>query len=83
MNVLLDLPLRLSAELATCVKPTQEVLLLKAGSVVEFDHAAKAPVNLYVNKTLVARGEIVAVDDTFGIKITSLVPQPDPGSSNN
>jgi flagellar motor switch protein FliN/FliY len=73
LDVLLDVPVNLSVELGSCQMPMGEVLQLGTGSVVQLDKVADAPVELFVNRKLVARGEVVVVEDRFGIKITELV----------
>jgi flagellar motor switch protein FliN/FliY len=72
LEVLLDVPVNLSVELGSCRMSMREVLQLAVGSVVQLDKIADAPVDLYVNRKLVARGEVVVVEDRFGIKITEL-----------
>ena len=73
LGVLLDVPVNLSVELGSCQMPMRDVLQLSTGSVVQLDKVADAPVELFVNRKLVARGEVVVVEDRFGIKITELV----------
>jgi flagellar motor switch protein FliN/FliY len=73
LDVLLDIPVKLSVELGACQMSMQEVLQLAAGSVVQLDKPADAPVDLYVNQKLVARGEVVVIEDRFGIKITEIL----------
>jgi flagellar motor switch protein FliN len=73
LDLLMDVPVKLSVELGSCVLPMREVLQLAVGSVVQLDKVAEAPVDLYVNQKLVARGEVVVVEDRFGIKLTELV----------
>jgi flagellar motor switch protein FliN/FliY len=51
----------------------REVLQLNVGSIVQLDKVADAPVELHVNQKLIARGEVVVVENRFGIKITELV----------
>lgn len=75
LDLLLDVPVKLSVELGSCQMPMREVLLLNVGSVVQLDKIADAPVDLYVNHKLIARGEVVVVEDRFGIKITELITQ--------
>jgi flagellar motor switch protein FliN/FliY len=72
-EILLDIPVNLSVELGSCNLSMQEVLQLGVGSVVQLDKTADAPVELFVNRKLVARGEVVVVDDRFGIKVTEIV----------
>ena len=72
-EILLDIPVNLSVELGSCNLSMQEVLQLGVGSIVQLDKTADAPVELFVNRKLVARGEVVVVDDRFGIKVTEIV----------
>ncbi len=73
LGVLLDIPVNLSVELGACHLPMQEVLRLGVGSVVPLEKPADAPVDLFVNRKLFARGEVVVVEDHFGIKVTEIV----------
>ncbi len=73
LHVLLDVPVKLSVELGSCQMPMREVLQLNVGSVVQLDKAADAPVDLFVNQKLVARGEVVVIEDRFGIKLTEIL----------
>ncbi|MCZ7637272.1 MAG: flagellar motor switch protein FliN [Verrucomicrobia bacterium] len=73
LDVLLDVPVSLTVELGGCLMPMREVLQLGPGSVVQLDKVASAPVELLVNRKLIARGEVVVVEDRFGIKITEIV----------
>ena len=73
LEMLLDVPVNLSVELGSCQMPMRDVLQLNIGAVVQLDKVADAPVELYVNRKLVARGEVVVVEDRFGIKITELL----------
>ncbi len=72
LELLLDIPVKLSVELGSVQMSMQEVLQLGPGSVVQLDKSADAPVELFVNQKLVARGEVVMMDDRFGIKITEI-----------
>ena len=73
LDLLMDVPVQLTVELGSCHLPMRDVLLLGNGSVVQLDMVADAPVELHVNRRLIARGEIVVVENRFGIKITELV----------
>ncbi len=73
LEVLLDVPVRLTVELGNCQMPMRDVLQLAVGSVVQLDKVADAPVDLFVNNKLVAHGEVVVVEDRFGIKITEII----------
>lgn len=73
LDILLDVPVGVTVELGACNLPMRDVLNLNAGSVVQLDKAADQPVELRVNQKLVARGEVVVVENRFGIKITEMV----------
>jgi flagellar motor switch protein FliN/FliY len=71
-DLLLDVRVQLTVELGACQLPMRDVLQLNVGSVIKLDKAAQAPVDLYANEKRIARGEVVVVDDVYGIKITEL-----------
>ena len=73
IDVLMHVPLEVTAELGSCNMSVADVLKLGAGSVVQLDRLAGGPVDLLINDKLIARGEIVAVDENFGIRITELI----------
>lgn len=73
LDILLDVPVQLTVELGSCQLPMRDVLQLSVGSVVQLDKAADSPVELQVNEKLVARGEVVVVENRFGLKITELL----------
>lgn len=73
LDLLLDVPVQITVELGACHLPMRDVLQLGNGSVVQLDKIADAPVELHVNRKLIARGEVVVVDNRFGIKITELI----------
>jgi len=73
LNLVLDVPVSLTIELGSCQLPMREVLQLTIGSVVQLDKQADAPVELNVNGKLIARGEVVVVEDRFGVKITEVI----------
>lgn len=72
MGVLMHVPLRLTVELGSCTMSVAEVLRLGTGSIVELDRAADRPVNLLVNNRPIARGEIIALEENFALRITEL-----------
>jgi flagellar motor switch protein FliN len=76
LDLLLDVPVGLTVELGSCHLPMRDVLNLNVGSIVQLDKVADAPVELRVNDKLIARGEVVVVENRFGIKITELVGAP-------
>ena len=73
LDFLLDVPVKLSAELGSCKMTMQELLDLDLGTVVQLDKPANANVDVYVNQKLVARGEVVVAEDNFGIRIKEIV----------
>jgi flagellar motor switch protein FliN/FliY len=73
LDIVLDVPVNLTVELGSCLMPMRDVLQLDVGSVVQLDKIADEPVQLSVNRKLVARGEVVVVENRFGIKITELI----------
>ncbi|HUB87070.1 MAG TPA: flagellar motor switch protein FliN [Verrucomicrobiae bacterium] len=78
LNLVLDVPVSLTIELGSCQLPMKEVLQLNIGSVVQLDKPADAPVELSVNGKLIARGEVVVVEDRFGVKITEVIGNAQP-----
>ena len=76
LDVLMHVPLTVTAELGTCKMSVAEVLKLGTGSILELDRLAGGPVDLLVNNKLIARGEVVAVDDNFGVRVTELISRP-------
>jgi flagellar motor switch protein FliN/FliY len=73
LDLLLDVPVGLTVELGSCHLPMRDVLNLNVGSIVQLDKLADAPVELRVNNRLIARGEVVVLENRFGIKITELL----------
>jgi flagellar motor switch protein FliN len=73
LNIVLDVPVSLTIELGGCQLPMREVLQLTIGSVVQLDKAADAPVELSINGKLIARGEVVVIEERFGVKITEVI----------
>lgn len=73
LEVLLDVPLEISVELGRVKMMVREVLDLGTGSIVEVDKAAGEPVDVMVNGRLVARGEVVVIEDNFGVRITEIL----------
>lgn len=73
LDMLMDVPVSLSVELGSTQLPMKDVLEFGEGSVIRLDKEADAPVELYVNSRLIARGEVVVVEDRFGIKITEII----------
>jgi flagellar motor switch protein FliN/FliY len=78
LDLLMNVSLGVSAELGRCTMRVSDVLKLGKGSIVELDRLAGSPIDVLVNQRLVARGEIVAVDDRFGVRVTEVVARKGP-----
>ncbi len=75
MDLLFDVQLQLSVELGRTSIPVKEILQLGPGSIVELDKLAGEPVDILVNGKLIARGEVVVVDENFGVRVTEVASQ--------
>jgi flagellar motor switch protein FliN len=73
LPLLLDIPLEVVVELGRTKKKISEVLELTSGSIVELDKMAGEPVDVYVNNKLVAKGEVVVIDEHFGVRIKEII----------
>ena len=73
MDVILDVSVTLSMEVGRTRIPIRNLLQLNQGSVVELDRAAGEPLDVFVNGTLVAHGEVVVVNEKFGIRLTDVI----------
>lgn len=73
IKFLLDIPLQITVELGRTKMSLQEVLQLGQGSVVELDKLAGEPLEILVNERPVARGEVVVVNEKFGVRITEIL----------
>jgi flagellar motor switch protein FliN/FliY len=73
LDIVLDVKVKVTVQLGSVMLPMSEVIELAPGSVVQLNQRASDPVGLYVNDKLVAYGEVVVVDDSFGIKLIELV----------
>ncbi|PZR54137.1 flagellar motor switch protein FliN [Xylanimonas oleitrophica] len=79
MRMLYDVEMTLTAEIGRTRLPVRHVLDLVPGSLLELDRTAGSPADVMVNGRLVARGEVVVVDESYGIRITEIVPGSDVG----
>ena len=73
LDVILDIPVTISMEVGNTNIPIRNLLQLNQGSVVELDRLAGEPLDVLVNGTLIAHGEVVMVNDKFGIRLTDVV----------
>ncbi|HZO95800.1 MAG TPA: flagellar motor switch protein FliN [Gaiellaceae bacterium] len=72
LGLVLDVPVELAVEIGRTTMTIRETLALAPGSVVALDRMAGEPVDLLVNGRRIARGEVVAIDETFGFRITEV-----------
>ena len=73
IDLIVDIPVRITVELGRARKTIGEVLGMGPGSVVELNRMAGEPVDVLVNGKLIARGEVVVIDESFGIRVTEIV----------
>ncbi len=73
IGLILDVPLQVTVELGRTKKSIREILELSNGSIVELDKLAGEPVDIHINGKLLARGEVVVIDENFGVRITDIV----------
>ena len=73
LDLVLDISMPVTAELGRTAMTVQELLHLRTGSVVELENMAGEPINLYVRGVHFARGEVVVVDNNFGMRITEII----------
>lgn len=73
MSLLMDIPVQLTVELGRKRVPIKHVLQLAQGSVIELDAMAGEPMDVLVNGCLIAQGEVVVVNDRFGVRLTEIV----------
>jgi flagellar motor switch protein FliN/FliY len=73
LDLVLDIKVNVAVQLGSCELPMREVLALAPGTILQLAQKANEPVSLHVNQKLVARGEVVLVGDSFGIRVTEFV----------
>ncbi|MBQ0720145.1 MAG: flagellar motor switch protein FliN [Gammaproteobacteria bacterium] len=73
LDVILDVPITISVEIGRTQVPIRDLLRYSQGSVVELDRLVSEPLDVLVNNTLIAHGEVVVVDDQFGIRLTDVI----------
>jgi flagellar motor switch protein FliN len=73
LDVILDVPVTVSLEVGRARMPIRNLLQLNQGSVVELEREAGDPFDVYVNGTLIAHGEVVVVNERFGIRLTDVI----------
>lgn len=75
LDMLLDIPLKVTVELGRTKRPIKDILELSTGSIIELDKLAGEPVDVLVNDKLVAKGEVVVIDENFGVRVTDIISQ--------
>lgn len=77
LDNLLDIPLKVTVELGRTKRPIKDILELSSGSIIELDKLAGEPVDILVNQKLIAQGEVVVIDENFGVRVTDIMSKTD------
>ncbi len=77
LNMLLDIQLQVTVELGRTKRSIKEILELSQGSIIELDKLAGEPVDILVNNKLIAKGEVVVIEENFGVRVTDIISQTD------
>jgi len=77
IDLLLDIPLTVTVELGRTKKTIKDILDLSPGAVVELDKLAGEPVDVLINHKPIAKGEVVVIDENFGVRITEIINKRD------
>ncbi|GAA0435281.1 MAG: flagellar motor switch phosphatase FliY [Bacillota bacterium] len=77
LDMLLDIPLKVTVELGRTKRTIKDILDLSSGSIIELDKLAGEPVDILVNEKLIATGEVVVIDENFGVRVTDILSQSD------
>jgi flagellar motor switch protein FliN/FliY len=77
LDMLLDIPLQVTVELGRTKRSVKEILELSPGSIIELDKLAGEPVDILINNRLIAKGEVVVIDENFGVRVTDIISQSD------
>lgn len=75
LGLLLDIPLQITVELGRTKKLIKDILELSQGSIIELDKLAGEPVDIFANNKLIAKGEVVVIDENFGVRVTDIISQ--------
>ncbi|MBW1727873.1 MAG: flagellar motor switch protein FliN [Deltaproteobacteria bacterium] len=73
MDLILDLPLDVSVELGKVKMPVNELLQIGRGSILELTKPVGEPLDIYINNKLIAKGEVVILDDKFGVRVADII----------
>ncbi|MGB3261785.1 flagellar motor switch phosphatase FliY [Paenisporosarcina sp.] len=77
LNMLLDIPLQVTVELGRTKRMVKEILAVSQGSIIELDKLAGEPVDILINNKLIAVGEVVVIDENFGVRVTDILSTAD------
>ncbi|CDQ40105.1 MULTISPECIES: flagellar motor switch phosphatase FliY [Virgibacillus] len=77
LDMLLDIPLKVTVELGRTKRSIKDILELSSGSIIELDKLAGEPVDILVNEKLIATGEVVVIDENFGVRVTDIASPTD------
>ncbi|MDX8362243.1 flagellar motor switch phosphatase FliY [Cytobacillus sp. IB215316] len=77
LDMLLDIPLKVTVELGRTKQNVKDVLELSSGSIIELDKLAGEPVDILVNNKKIAQGEVVVIEENFGVRVTDIISQSD------
>ncbi|PSL51200.1 flagellar motor switch protein FliN/FliY [Salsuginibacillus halophilus] len=77
LNMLMDIPLEVSVELGRTKRSIRDILEFTQGSIIELDKLAGEPVDILVNQKLIAKGEVVVIDENFGVRVTDIISPED------
>ena len=73
INLIMDVPLQVTVELGRTSKSISEILEFSPGTIIELDKIAGEPVDVLVNGKFVAKGEVVVIEESFGIRVTEII----------
>ena len=73
LQLLMDVPLRISVELGSAKRKVKDILEFTQGTIIELERQAGAPVDIIVNGNLIAKGDVVVIDDNFAVRITEII----------
>lgn len=73
LNLLMDVPLQISVEIGSARRKVRDILEFAQGSIIELERQAGAPVDIVVNGNLIAKGDVVVIDDNFAVRITEII----------
>lgn len=73
LKLLMNVPLNVTVEIGSCIKKVKEILEFTQGTIIELERQAGAPVDIIVNGNLIAKGDVVVIDDNFAVRITEII----------